>query len=204
MKEVGLYFGTFNPIHVGHLIVANFMTQEMGLDEVWFVVSPHNPFKQKDELLPDHHRLQMVRLAIREHERLKACDVEFDMPRPSYTSLTLHHLRAEHPDTKFSLIMGEDNLRHLHKWKDSSEIISNHRILVYARSVQANELEKLDMSEFDSSLKDADIHVFHAPMLWISSTYIRDSIRNNRDIRYLVPESVVNYISNNFLYEDVS
>lgn len=201
MKEIGLYFGSFNPIHVGHLIVANFMAQEVNLDEVWFVVSPQNPFKSAEELLPDNHRLQMVRLAIREHELMKTCDVEFNLPRPSFTINTLNYLKNSHPEVRFSLIMGEDNLRHLHRWKESEAIVSNHRILVYARSEQANEAQKLNIEELDPLMQNRDIHVFHAPMLWISSSYIRDSIRGKRDIRYLVPESVVNYISNNFLYE---
>lgn len=198
--HIGLYFGTFNPIHVGHLIVANYMTQEVGLDEVWFVVSPQSPFKREADLLPDHHRLQMVHLAIREHEKLRACDIEFELARPSFTISTLGALKEQHQDKSFSIIMGEDNLRSLHKWKNAEKILSEYRILVYARAEQSG-VEDIGLEDMDPMLSSAQIDVFHAPMLWISSTYIRDAIRNHRDIRYLVPEPVANYISNNFLYE---
>ena len=141
MKKVGLYFGTFNPIHVGHLIIANYMVDFTELDEVWFVVSPQNPLKDKKSLLKDYHRLALVQEAIVDNDKLHASDIEFSLPKPSYTSDTLAYLHEKHPDLEFSLIMGEDNLRTFHKWKNYESILQNNKIIVYPRVL--TEQEKL-------------------------------------------------------------
>ena len=133
MKKIGLYFGTFNPIHVGHLIIANYLANNSDLNEIWFVVSPHNPLKDKSNLLEDHHRLAMVQRAVEDNIKLKASSIEFDLPKPSYTVFTLQSLKEKYPSTKFSLILGEDNLRTLHKWKNYEVILQNHAIYVYPR-----------------------------------------------------------------------
>lgn len=197
-KRTGLYFGTFNPIHIGHLVIANFMANHTDLSKVWLVVTPHNPLKERADLLPDNHRLQMCRLAILDNNKLKVSDVEFDLPQPNYTIKTLEVLRKQHPDREFVLIMGEDNLRSLHKWKGYEKILSEFDVLVYPRSVtdgegSMNEGPVLNMER---------IKVVDAPMIRISSTFLRNAIRENQDIRYLVPDKVINYISNNYLYEE--
>lgn len=201
-KKVGLYFGSFDPIHIGHLIIANFMANYTDLDEVWFVVSPLNPLKRHRHLIADHHRLQMVYLAIRDNEKLYASDVEFDMPKPSYTIDTLDVLEAKHPDLTFSLIMGEDNLRTLHKWKAYKEIIARLPILVYPRDLTEGEDGADDSVEIPAELTGANIQVCEAPLMKISSTFIRRAIQNHQDVRYLLVDEVVLYIANNYLYEN--
>ena len=133
MKKIGLFFGSFNPIHVGHLVIANHIAQSDLLDEVWFVVSPQNPFKEKKSLLEDYHRLALVNEAIEDNQKLKSCDIEFSMPKPSYTSDTLAYLMDKYPKYEFSLIMGEDNIKSFHKWKNYEVILKNHSIIVYPR-----------------------------------------------------------------------
>ena len=141
MKKVGLFFGSFNPIHVGHLILGNYLANNTDLAEVWFVVSPHNPHKTKANLLADHHRLHMVQLAVEDNLKLRASNVEFDLPKPSYTVFTLQKLKEDHPDKKFVMIMGEDNLRSFHKWKNYEYILENHEIVVYPRVLTSQELD---------------------------------------------------------------
>lgn len=194
MKRVGLYFGTFNPIHIGHLVIANYMANHTDLDEVWLVVSPQNPLKDAKTLLPDHHRLRMAQLAIKENERLFVSDIEFELEKPSYTYLTLRALAERFADHQFSLIMGEDNLRILDKWKNHDEILANYPIKVYPR-LGEEEIEPL------GNLK-GDIEICEAPLMKISSTFIRNSIRDRKDVRYLIPEPVINYVGSNFLYEE--
>lgn len=194
MKRVGLYFGTFNPIHIGHLVIANFMANHTDLDEVWLVVSPHNPMKEANTLLPDHHRLRMAQLAIKENERLFVSDIEFELEKPSYTYQTLRELAKRFSDHSFSLIMGEDNLRILDKWKNYEEIVANYPIKVYPR-LGDEQIEPL------GHLK-GDIEICEAPLMKISSTFIRNSIRDHKDVRYLIPEPVINYVGSNFLYEE--
>ena len=142
MKKIGLYFGTFNPIHVGHLIISNYMTGYTNLDEVWLVVSPLNPLKKKESLLKDYHRLNLVRIAIEDNPNLKACDEEFNLPKPSYTIYTLTHLKEKFPNYDFNLIMGEDNLRSFKKWKNHEEILKSHYLYVYPRIL--TEQEKME------------------------------------------------------------
>lgn len=197
MKRVGLYCGTFNPIHVGHLVIANFMAHHTDLDEVWIVVTPHNPLKARETLLPDEHRLQMVRLAIMNNDRLFASDVEFTLPQPNYTVDTIDHLRAAHPGIEFVLIMGEDNLRSLHRWSRYERLCAEVDLFVYPRDLTEGESE----GRADASVDLSRVHMVDAPMIKISSTFLRNAIWEQKDIRYLVPDKVINYISNNYLYE---
>ena len=165
--KVGLYFGSFNPIHVGHLIIANYMVDHTDLDQVWFVVSPHNPHKDKKTLLADHHRLALVKEAVDDNPKLRASDIEFGLEQPSYTSKTLAVLSEQYPDTEFSLLMGEDNLRTLHKWYNYDYLLTNYRIFVYPRvftlqelanrEQETNELHQIGKSRPESSLMFAKL-----------------------------------------------
>lgn len=190
--KVGLYFGTFNPIHAGHLIIANHMAEYSDLDQVWLVVTPHNPHKKKSTLLDDHHRLQMVFLAIENYNKLKPSDIEFRLPQPNYTVHTLAHLQEKFPTYEFSLIMGEDNLNSLHKWKNYEVIIQNHDIYVYPR---------LNSGETNPELTaNARIHHINAPILELSSTFIRNSIKEGKNVRPLLPANVWEYVEHNLFY----
>lgn len=192
-----MYFGTFNPIHIGHLVIANFMATHTELDEVWLVVTPHNPLKSRDGLLPDEHRMQMVRLAVMDNNHLQASDVEFTLPQPNFTIDTLDALKVEFPEVVFSLIMGEDNLRSLDKWKSYERILSDYDIMVYPRALTEGENADNEGAVLDHSR----VTLCDAPMIRISSTFLRNAISEQKDIRYLVPDKVINYISNNYLYE---
>ena len=197
MKQVGLYFGTFNPIHIGHLVIANYMATHTSLDEVWLVVTPHNPLKNRSDLLPDEHRLQMVRLATMDNNRLNVSDAEFNLPQPNYTINTLDKLVQEHNDSQFTLIMGEDNLRSLHKWKSHERILNEFDLLVYPRSLTDGE----EAEQEAPVIHMGRVEICDAPMIKISSTFLRNAIKSQKDIRYLVSDKVINYISNNYLYE---
>ena len=189
-KQVGLFFGSFNPIHLGHLVLADAMLDEASLDEVWFVVSPQNPFKKQASLAHEFDRIDLVEAAIAEHYQLKASDVEFSMPKPSYTSDTLAYLINKHPDHSFKLIIGEDNLSHFHKWKNYEFILEHFGLLVYPRP-KAKKTELADHPQ---------VKMVDAPMLDISATYIRDRIKNNKSVKYLVPEIVLDRIRAKKLY----
>lgn len=190
--KIGLYFGTFNPIHVGHLIIANHMAEHADLDQVWMVVTPHNPLKKKSTLLDDYHRLQMVHLATEDFPKIKPSDIEFKLSQPNYTVNTLVHLQEKYPDYEFSLIMGEDNLKSLHKWKNYEVILAHHDIYVYPRiSSEADNLELKSHSK---------IHMIDAPVVEISSTFIRDNIKNGKNIQPLLPNKVWEYIDHNNFY----
>ena len=188
--NIGLYFGSFNPIHQGHLIVAETALNQSDLQSVWFVVSPQNPFKKKNNLLNEYDRFRMVELAIEGNIRLMASNVEFTLPKPSYTIDTLTHLSDTYPSYSFHLIMGSDNLTHLHKWKKAEILMKHYPIYVYPRPGSTPEMDHLN----------AEIHLFDAPFLDISATYIRSALQNDRSIRYLVPEAVREYIHKNHLY----
>jgi nicotinate-nucleotide adenylyltransferase len=191
--KVGLYFGTFNPMHVGHLIIASHMAEFTELDQVWLVVTPHNPLKKKSTLLEDYHRLQMVFLATEDYPNLKPSDVEFRLPQPNYTVNTLAHLQEKFPTHEFSLIMGEDNLNSLHKWKNYEVLLQNHDIYVYPR---------IDMQSIDPEIEaSARIHRVDAPVIEISSTFIRDSIKQGKNIKALLPTKVWDYIDHNIFYK---
>lgn len=178
--KIGLFFGSFNPIHIGHMIIANVMAENADLNKVWFVVSPQNPLKPSKGLLHEFDRYDMVKAAIADNYKLEASDVEFHLPRPSYTIHTLAHLTEKHPGKEFSLILGEDNLENFTKWKNYEQILRHYGLYVYPRpNVTNSELKR-----------HPGVRMIDAPLLDISATYIRDCIRNNKSIRYLVPESV--------------
>jgi nicotinate-nucleotide adenylyltransferase len=191
--KIGLYFGTFNPIHVGHLIIANHMAEHSDLDQVWMVVTPHNPLKKKSTLLDDYHRLQMVHLAAEDFPKIKPSDIEFKLTQPNYTVNTLVHLQEKYPDHEFSLIMGEDNLKSFHKWKNYEAILEHHDIYVYPRI--SSEIDNLTFKNH------AKIHLIDAPVVEISSTFIRDNIKKGKNIQPLLPLKVWEYIDHNNFYK---
>ena len=191
--KIGLYFGTFNPIHIGHLIIANHMAEYSDLDQIWMVVTPHNPLKKKNTLLDDSHRLQMVHLATEDFPKIKPSDIEFKLAQPNYTINTLTHLQEKYPRHEFSLIMGEDNLKSLHKWKNYEVILEHHEIYVYPRI--SSEEENL---EFKNHPK---IHIIHAPIVEISSTFIREDIKIGKNVKPLLPNKVWEYIDHNNFYK---
>ena len=194
--KVGLYFGSFNPIHLGHLIIANHMLIRADLDEIWIVVTPSSPFKLKTEMIAEQHRLQMVKLAVSENPSIFASDVEFNLDRPSYTVDTLRILRDKFTQIEFSVILGEDNYQNLHKWKDHSEIVDNHRLLIYPRRLSSSAVVR------ENNIENSRAVLYtKAPMIEISSTYIREAIENKQDVQYLLPDPVISYIGNNHLYE---
>ena len=187
MKKVGLYFGTFNPIHIGHLVIANHMVEFSDLDEVWFVVTPQSPFKTKKTLLDNHHRFEMVYEATKDYPKLSPSKIEFDLPQPNYTVNTLVHLLEKYPTGySFSLIMGEDNLKSLHKWKNYETILENHSIYVYPR-VSEGVVE----SQF---MQHDKIYRVDAPIMQISSTFIRKEHKNGKNIKPMLPPEVWVYM----------
>ena len=191
--KIGLYFGTFNPIHIGHLIISNHMAEHSDLDQIWLVVTPHNPHKQKNTLLDDYHRLHMVHLATEDFPKIKPSDIEFKLPQPNYTINTLVHLQEKHPDYEFSLIMGEDNLNSFHKWKNYEAILQHHHIYVYPR-LHSGEIN----TQFDNHTK---IHKINAPVVELSSTFIRENIKNNKNIVPMLPHKVWEYVEHNLFYK---
>lgn len=203
--KVGLYFGTFNPIHVGHLVIANYMADFTDLDQVWMVVSPQNPLKEKSSLLPDIHRLALVKEAIEENPLLQASDIEFQLPIPSYTSTTLAYLKEKYPQHEFALIMGEDNLRTFHKWFNFDMILKNHKIYVYPRVLtiqEEEEVQNIGTQIEKDFLKDENI-IFceDAPVMKVSSSFIRKAIKEGKDVRYLLTEPVYRYIDEMNFYK---
>ena len=196
--KIGLYFGTFNPIHVGHLIISNYMADYTDLDQVWLVVSPQNPLKKKKSLLEDYHRLAIVRVAIDDNDKLRDCDIEFKLPKPSYTAHTLAYLKEKYPNHSFNLIMGEDNLRTLHKWKNYEAILAQHKLYVYPRvlTIQEEEEEREIGSLPDNELKSHPSVVLcdDAPIMKLSASFIRQAIKDGKDVRYLLSDSVHKYI----------
>lgn len=192
--KIGLYFGSFNPIHVGHLIIANHLADTTELDQIWLVVSPHNPHKEKKSLLADHHRLALVKEAIEGNDKLRASDIEFHLPQPSYTATTLTYLKDKHPEYEFSLIMGEDNLRTFHKWFNYETILNNHSIFVYPRAYTVQEKQSDFVSENQLGDHKNVTVLDHAPVMNISSSFIRRQIQNGKDVRYLLSEPVLKYV----------
>lgn len=196
--NIGLYFGTFNPIHVGHLVIANYMADFTDLDQVWLIVSPHNPLKEKSTLLTDLHRLALVKVAIDDNPKLRASDIEFSLPKPSYTATTLAYLKDKYPQHNFALIMGEDNLRTLHKWYNHDVILKNHKIYVYPRVLTVQ--EEAEVTGINSHIgndfaEDTNV-VFcdEAPVMKVSASFVRNAIRDGKDVRYLLTEPVHKYI----------
>ena len=191
--KIGLYFGSFNPIHVGHLVIANHLAEYSDLDQIWFVVTPHNPFKKKSSLLDNFQRLEMVYRATNDYTKLKPSDIEFNLPQPNYTINTLTYLQEKHPDYEFALIMGEDNLKSFHKWKNYELILENHHIYVYPRISK----EKVE-TQFDGHKK---IHVIDAPIMEISSTFIRKSIKAGKNVQPMLPQHVWDYLDEMNFYK---
>lgn len=188
--KIGLFFGSFNPIHIGHLIIANTMATTTDLEQVWFVVSPQNPFKKSKNLLHEFDRLDMVDRAIADNSRLKATDIEFGMPKPSYTIDTLTRLQERYPQHVFTLIIGEDNLEQFANWKNYDKILTFFGLYVYPRPGVIDSIYK----------QHPNVRLIPAPLLDISATFIRESIRQNRSIRYLVPDTVEEMVTRKKFY----
>ena len=190
---IGLYFGTFNPIHIGHLIIANHIVEHTNLDKIWFVVTPHNPLKNKKTLLDNYQRLEMVHMATSPYDKLGVSNIEFSLPQPNYTINTLEHIKEKHPNHTFALIMGEDNLKSLHKWKNYELLLKNYEIYVYPRVTKLS----------DNNLSNhSSIHFVDAPIIEISSTHIRKNIKESKNIEPLLPHSVWKYIDEMNFYKD--
>jgi nicotinate-nucleotide adenylyltransferase len=187
--KVGLYFGSFNPIHIGHLIIADFVANHSDLQQVWFVVSPQNPLKQSSSLLNEYHRLHLVNLAIEGNAKLKTSDIEFKLPKPSYTIDTLAYLQEKYPTHSFSIIMGSDSFKNIGRWKNH-ELLLKHPIIIYERP--GHEMK---------DLPNTNITILKAPLLEISATTIRENIRQQKSIRYLVPDAVIKEIENAGYYK---
>lgn len=198
--KIGLFFGTFNPVHVGHLVIANYMAQYTDLDQVWLVVTPQNPLKQKSTLLPDFHRLMLVKEAIDENPRLKASDVEFTLKKPNYTIHTLTHLMEQYPKHEFALILGEDNLRTLDKWFNYEQILEKHKLYVYPRTLTDAERASDSKSSNFQSHKNV-VFCADVPMMNISSTFIRNAIKHGKDVSYLLTEPVNKYVEEMNFYK---
>ena len=187
---IGLYFGSFNPVHVAHLIIANHVLNETDIERIWFVVSPQNPFKEESNLLNEYHRLELVRLATEDDIRIKASDIEFGLPRPSYTSATLAYLEEKYPEHKFSVIMGSDSFQNLHKWKNAEVIIKNYDLYVYQRP------------GFDAdNAVGARMKILDAPLLQLSATQIRKYIKEGKSVRYMLPDKVLDEIEKGGYYK---
>lgn len=197
MAKIGLYFGSFNPVHIGHTAIAGYMTEFSDLDQVWFIVSPQNPLKKKETLLADHQRLYMTQLAIGDNDRLKASDIEFRLPVPSYTIDTLTYLKEKYENNEFCLVMGEDNLLTLHKWKNAVKLVSTYPVYVYPRPYS----EKIPSLLLEKVLSAADIHKVNAPLMEISGTFIREGIKNGKDMSYFLAPPVWKYIREMHFYE---
>ncbi len=192
--KTGLFFGSFNPVHIGHMAIANYMVEFTELERVWLVVSPHNPHKEKSSLLGDKHRLRLVREAIGDHKKLKASDIEFKLAQPSYTVNTLAHLKEKHPKDEFALIMGYDNLLGFHKWKNHEEILKHHDIYVYPRLNKEGAKPLL-------SLDHPRVKMTEAPLMEISASFIREAISKKKDVRHFLPQAVWEYIGEMNFYK---
>lgn len=188
--HIGLFFGSFNPIHIGHMAIANYMVEFTDMDQLWFVVSPQNPLKEKKTLLGQNQRLYMVNAAVEDFPKFMSSTIEFDLPQPSYTVNTLAHLKEKYPEHKFSLIIGQDNLENFHKWKNYEEILKHHKLFVYPRP-------NAGKSQFD---QHPNVVFTAAPVMDISSTFIREAIKNKKDVRFFLPEKAWEYVDSMNLY----
>ena len=187
--HIGLYFGSFNPIHIGHLIIANHVVAHTEVDKIWFVVSPHNPLKDSHSLLNEYDRLFLVNLAIQDNPKFRGSNVEFHLPKPSYTIDTLTYLTEKFPLERFSVVMGADSFHNIHRWKNFEQLVARYSFVIYNR-------EGFEIKETHG----ADITLLDAPLLQISSTYIRRQIKEKKSIKYLLPENVESYIETNKYY----
>ena len=184
MAKTALFFGTFNPVHIGHLIIAEYFVEHSDLKELWFVITPSNPLKKKSSLLDEHHRYYMTNMAIEDDSRFKACDIEFKLPYPSYTAHTLTCLREKYPKKEFVLIMGEDNIENIEKWRNWEFILENFQIYVYPRIGYHG----------DKYREHPSVKLVNAPIIEISSTMIRENIKAGKNVKYLLPPKVEQYI----------
>ncbi len=192
-----MFFGSFNPVHIGHMAIANYLAEYSSLEEIWFVVSPHNPLKTKETLLKDRDRLYMTGLAIGDDSRFRVSDVEFTLPQPSYTIDTLAWLTEKHPSRRFTLIMGEDNLTTLHKWKNAEVLVKQYPIIVYPRLYPGSRSGK----RLQEILSMASVTEIDAPVMEISGTFIRNAIKEGKDVSWFVPAPVWRYIREMHFYE---
>ena len=191
--KIGLYFGSFNPVHVAHLIIANHILNETDMGKIWFVLSPQNPFKSQSNLLNEYHRLHLVKVAIENDNRMKASDIEFNLPKPSYTITTLAYLKEKNPEHEFCIIMGSDSFQNFHKWKNNEVIVKEYDIYVYMRP------------EFKiTNHVNARLHIVDAPLLQLSATQIRQNVKEGKSIRYFVPENVREEIEKGGYYKNKS
>lgn len=205
--HIGLFFGTFNPVHVGHLMIANHIAQHSELDQVWLVVSPQNPLKNKNTLLNDYQRLHLVKLAIDDNPLLRASDVEFHLAKPSYTVLTLAYLKEKFPTHRFSLIMGEDNIRTLNKWYNYEYLLENHQIYVYPRVLNQAEQIVQQVNESATFVHDIMNHpsvIFckDTPLMKLSSSFVRDQIKQGKSVKYVLTEPVLKYVEEMNFYKE--
>lgn len=191
--KIGLYFGSFNPIHIGHLAIANYMVEFTDIDKLWFVISPHNPLKKKSTLLEDYHRFELVYRAVGDDDRFLASDIEFKMPQPSYTIDTLARLKEKKPNEEFVLIMGSDGLKTFNKWKNADEIVKYHHRYIYPRPGTPQEEYK----------NHSNFTIVNAPQMEISSSFIRNAISENKDVKYFVPEKAYEYIKEMNFYRNM-
>lgn len=204
--KIGLFFGSFNPVHVGHMAIANYLVEFTDLKQVWFVVSPHNPLKEKKSLLADYHRLRLVKEAIGDDGRFNASDIEFKMSQPSYTINTIAYLKEKYPGNEFALIIGSDNLLTFHKWKNYEEILKQVELYVYPRLILAKSglgegQRKHIPPELSGLAVKARIHFADAPVMEISSTFIREAVFAKKDVRHFLPEAVYKYMREMHFYE---
>lgn len=195
--KTGLFFGSFNPIHIGHMAIANYIAEYTDLREIWFVVSPHNPLKPKDSLLDDRDRFYLVELAIGNDLRFRASDIEFSLPQPSYTIDTMAYLSEKYPERDFTLIMGEDNLNTLHKWKNAAELVKRYPLIVYPRLNPGRKSSR----KLQDILITASVTEVKAPLMEISGTFIRQAIREGKDLSWYVPAPAWKYITEMHFYK---
>ena len=188
--KVGLYFGSFNPVHIAHLIIANHILNETDIQKIWFIVSPQNPFKEESSLLNEYHRLHLVRIATENDTRIKVSDIEFKLPKPSYTTATLAYLADKYPEHEFCIIMGSDSFQNLCKWKNYEVMVKNYPIYVYRRPG----------FEVKNNIK-ADLHILDAPLLQLSSTQLRKYLKEGKSVRYMIPDKVLEEIEKGGYYK---
>lgn len=191
-NKIGLFFGSFNPIHIGHLAIANYIIEYSDIDQLWFVVSPCNPFKKKKKMLEDYHRVHLVQCAVENDPRFRVCDIELKLPKPSYTIDTLTYLHEIYPDKEFYIIMGSDNLKSIDKWKNYKILLKNYPILIYPRP------------NFEVKIEDypsAHIQILKAPLMEISSSFIRSAVADGKDVRYFLFPEVFKYMDEMNFYK---
>jgi len=195
--KTGLFFGSFNPVHIGHMAIANYIAEYTDLREIWFVVSPHNPLKPKESLLDDRDRYYLVELAIGNDLRFRASDIEFSLPQPSYTIDTMAYLSEKYPEREFTLIMGEDNLNTLHKWKNAAELVKRYPLIVYPRLNPGRKSSR----KLQEILVTASVKEVNAPLMEISGTFIRSAVKEGKDLSWYVPAPAWKYITEMHFYK---